>query len=60
MDKEDNLLKVLELYKKGKFSLGKCAEIAGISNMEFLKFLNSKKIPLNLEDEDILNGVDDI
>lgn len=39
----------LSLYKKGKISLSKGAEIAGMSVKEFMDFLRAKKIRIPLE-----------
>jgi predicted HTH domain antitoxin len=43
----------VELYKDGRISLGKAAEIAGVSKWEMFEILASKKIPLRY-------GVDDL
>jgi len=43
----------VELYKEGLVSLGKAAEIAGVSKWEMFEILASKKVPLKY-------GVDDL
>ncbi len=41
----------LELYKTGDISLGKAAEIIGISKKDMLHLLSLKKIPINYDIE---------
>jgi len=43
----------VELYKEGRISLGKAAEIAGVSKWEMFDILASRKIPLKY-------GIDDL
>ena len=43
----------LELYKRGEISLGKAAEIIGISKKEMLHLLSLKKISINYDIEDL-------
>lgn len=43
----------LELYKKGEISLGKAAEIIGISKRDMLHLLSLRKIPINYDVEDL-------
>ena len=43
------LLVALELYREGRVSLGKAAELAGLSLREFLYELRSRRVPLNYD-----------
>jgi len=43
----------LELYRKGRLSLGKACEVAGISQWEFLELNREERIPLNYNAEDL-------
>ena len=43
----------VELYKDGRVSLGKAAEIAGVSKGEMFEILASKKIPLRYGMDDL-------
>ena len=45
----------LDKYTKKKVSLGKAAEIAGISIREMLDILNEKEIPLHISKKSILS-----
>ncbi|MBA1340850.1 MAG: hypothetical protein C5S40_01800 [ANME-2 cluster archaeon] len=45
----------LDKYMKKKVSLGKAAEIAGISIREMLDILNEKEIPLHISKKSILS-----
>lgn len=45
-------MEALELYKKGKVSLGLGAKLGGLSLSEFIDLLKEYKVPLNLELED--------
>ncbi len=45
-------MEAIELYRKGRVSLGLGAKFAGISLSEFLDLLRKYNIPLNLELED--------
>ncbi|NOR49345.1 MAG: hypothetical protein GQ533_15090 [Methanosarcinaceae archaeon] len=45
----------LDKYTKKKVSLGKAAEIAGISIREMLDTLNEKEIPLHISKKSILS-----
>ncbi len=46
----------LEKYGRGEVSIGKAAEIAGISTWEFVELLSEKKIELNLTAKDVLEA----
>ncbi len=41
------------LYKREQVSLGRAAEIAGLSTPEFLNELGRRRIPINLEVDDL-------
>ena len=41
------------LYKREQVSLGRAAEIAGVSAPEFLSELGRRRIPINYEIEDL-------
>lgn len=43
----------LELYQKGKITLMKAAEIAGLSLWEILDIIRKKKIPMHYTPEDV-------
>ncbi len=43
----------IELYREGKVSLGKAAEIAGVSKWEIMEILASKNIPIQYYVEDL-------
>ncbi len=53
LEDELRLLVALELYREGRISLGKAAEIAGLSLREFLYELRSRNIPLNYDLEEL-------
>ncbi len=53
LERELRLLAALELYREGRVSLGKAAEIAGLSIREFLYELRSRNIPLNYDVEEL-------
>lgn len=42
----------VELYREGVVSLGKAAEIAGVTKAEMMEILASKGVPLNYTEED--------
>ncbi len=52
LEDELRLLVALELYREGRVSLGKAAEIAGLSLREFLYELRTRRIPLNYDIEE--------
>ena len=43
----------IELYRERKVSLGKAAEIAGVSKWEMMEILASKNIPIQYDVEDL-------
>ncbi len=47
------LLVALELYREGRVSLGKAAELAGLGLREFLYELRTRSIPLNYDLEEL-------
>jgi len=47
-----------ELYREGKVSLGKAAEIAEVSKWEMMEVLASKGIPLQYDEEDLKEDVE--
>ena len=53
LEDELRLLAALELYREGRVSLGKAAEIAGLSLREFLYELRIRGIPLNYDLEEL-------
>ena len=53
LENEIKLLISLELYREGKISLGKAAEIAGLSIEEFLYELRKRDIPINYDLEEL-------
>ena len=48
----------IELYREGKISLGKAAEIAKVSKWEMMEILASKGIPLQYDEEDLKEDVE--
>ena len=46
-ERELILLATIELYREGKLSLGKAAQLAGLSVREFLYELRRRGIPIN-------------
>lgn len=49
----------IELYREGKLSLGKAAELAGTRNKwEMLTILDSSGVPLNYTTEDVEDDLD--
>src|SRR3989344_9194408 len=51
--RETKLEHALDLYVKGKVTLGKAAEIAGLSLWEILDIVREKKIPMHYTPEDV-------
>ena len=43
----------VEMYKRGKFSFGQAVEVANISVWDFPGLLKEKKVPLNLDVEEL-------
>jgi len=48
----------VELYREGLVSLGKAAEIAGISKWEMMEVLASKGVPLNYTRKDLEEDIE--
>ncbi|MBO8175056.1 MAG: UPF0175 family protein [Thermococcus sp.] len=48
----------IELYREGKISLGKAAEIARVTRWEMMEILASKGIPLQYDEEDLKEDVE--
>ena len=53
VEKEIKLLISLELYREGRISLGKAAELAGLSIEELLYELRKRDIPINYDLEEL-------
>jgi predicted HTH domain antitoxin len=54
LSERDALIDVaIGLYKREQVSLGRAAEIAGISSPEFLRELGRRRIPINYDSEDL-------
>jgi len=47
----------IELYREGKVSLGKAAEIVGVSKWEMMEILASKNIPIQYDVEDLKKDI---
>jgi len=47
----------LDLYKKGKISLGKAGEMLGLSKREMFSLLNYKEIPINYDAYDLKSDI---
>jgi len=43
----------IEFYREEKISMGKAAEIAGVSKIEMMGILREKKVPLQYSEEDL-------
>ena len=50
----------IEKYKKGQASLGKAAELAGLSVGQMITVLAEYGVPSNLETEDYLQGLENL
>ena len=50
----------IEKYKKGQASLGKAAELAGLSVGQMITVLAEYGVPSNLETEDDLQGLENL
>lgn len=50
----------IEKYKKGQASLGKAAELAGLSVGQMITLLAEYGVPSNLETEDYLKGLENL
>lgn len=53
LEDEVKLLIALELYREGRVSLGKAAEIAGLSIRDFMYELRARRIPLSYDVEEL-------
>lgn len=53
LEDELKLLAALELYREGRLSLGKAAEMAGLSLREFLYEMRVRGVPLNYDLEEL-------
>jgi predicted HTH domain antitoxin len=54
LSERDALIDVaIGLYKREQVSLGRAAEIAGISSPDFLQELGRRRIPINYDSEDL-------
>ena len=60
VEEELKLLVALELYREGRVSLGKAAELAGLSLREFLYELRSRRVPLNYDLEELEEDVETV
>ncbi len=52
--------KAVKFYLEGKLSLGKAAEIAGVSIWRFIDILKEKKIPIKYDIDDVKNEIEKI
>ncbi len=50
----------LDKYSKGEVSLGRAAEIAGVSLWEMLELLRDRKVDLNIDADEILEAAGEI
>lgn len=57
---EKRKLIAVDKYHKGEVSIGKAAEIAGLSIWEMLEVLKEQRVELNLEAEDIIKAAEEI
>ncbi|WP_258083232.1 UPF0175 family protein [Thermococcus thermotolerans] len=48
----------IELYREGIVSLGKAAEIAGISRWEMMELLASRGVSLNYDENDLQEDIE--
>lgn len=46
------------LYQRGRLSVGKARELAGMSLWQFRQLLASRLIPVHLDEEDVLDELD--
>jgi len=58
LEKAVRLYLAIELYREGVVSLGKAAEIAGLSRWEMMELLASKGIPLNYDEDDLSEDIE--
>ncbi len=54
LSKEALKLIVLELFREEVISLGKAAELCGISIAEFMEFAASRQVPLHYGEEELV------
>jgi predicted HTH domain antitoxin len=54
------LMYAIDSYKKGKASIGKAAELAGVSISEIMDILAEFKVKSNVEFDDYLKGLENI
>ena len=52
---EYNRQKAIEAYRKGKASVGRAAELAGVSIAEFYKILEEENMPVRID----MKGIDE-
>lgn len=57
-DREVKILTAIELYREGKVSLGKAAEIAELSIREFLYELRKRDVEINYDMEELKKDVE--
>ncbi len=57
---EKRKLIAVDKYHKEEVSIGKAAEIAGLSIWEMLELLKEQRVGLNLEAEDIIKAAEEI
>lgn len=50
----------VDRYRNGEVSIGKAAEIAGLSVWEMLELLREQRVELNLEAEDIIQAAEEM
>ena len=53
LSKEALNMIVLELYREEALSLGKAAELTGMSVAEFMEFTASRRVPLHYGEQDL-------
>ncbi len=44
---------IIELYREGVISIGKAAELLGLTKLEMMGILKDRKIPLNYDPEEL-------
>ena|SRR3989338_3911954 len=54
------LMFAIENYKKGKASIGRAAELAGVSISEMIELLSEFGVESNLEYDDYLKGLENL
>ncbi|MFO7966315.1 MAG: UPF0175 family protein [Archaeoglobaceae archaeon] len=58
LNNEARLLIAIELYREGKISLGKAAEIANLNIREFLYELRKREIPINYDSDEFTKDME--